>query len=85
MACGFDSHHLHHKESSMKIPKYVDLMLKERVRAAVAWNEADFAVSCWCDSHGIELDTCDCHGGVEGIVNPEESADRIREAIKMHE
>lgn len=66
----------------MKIPRHIKNAINRRVRTAIAWNESDYIISLWCRGNGIELNTEDCFGGVEGILNPEESAKRIQEAIK---
>ena len=68
----------------MKIPKYIEKALKDRVNAANKWNEADSIISIFLVKKGLDekVDTSDFFGGVEGIVNPENSADRIRTAIK---
>ena len=67
----------------MKIPKYIDEALKKRTKAAMAFNEHDWIISDWLDKNGIsdDLDFEDFHGGVESVVNPRESENRIREAI----
>lgn len=68
----------------MKIPKYIEKALNDRVKAANKWSEADLIIGRFLVKKGLDdkADTCDFFGGVEAIVNPEESAERIREVIK---
>lgn len=66
----------------MKIPKYIEKALDDRVKAANKFNTTDLIISNFIDKYEIDVDTEDFHGGVESIVNPDASADRIREAIK---
>lgn len=70
------------EKTKVKVPKKIIDELERRTKAAYAWNDADYNISKWLDDHEIEVDTCDYHGGVEGIVNPRESAKRIIEAIE---
>ena len=67
----------------MKIPKYVDNALKMRTRAAHQFSKYDYIVSNWLSKNDFDndIDSSDFHGGVESIVNPHDSEDRIREAI----
>ena len=66
----------------MKCPQQIRNAINRRVRSAMAWNESDHIISVWCRDNDIELDTEDCFGGVEGILNPKDSAKRILKAIK---
>lgn len=68
----------------MKIPKYIEKALNDRVKAANKWTEADMIIGRFLIEKGLEekVETYDLFGGVEGIVNPEESVERIREVIK---
>lgn len=68
----------------MQIPKYIEKALEQRVKAAEKFNEADYIVSAYLDKMGIEADMWNTHGGANAIVNPHESAERIREAILNH-
>lgn len=68
----------------MQIPKYIEKALEQRVKAAEKFNETDYLISTWLDEKGIDVEIFDTHGGVEAIVNPDESAERIREAILNH-
>ena len=66
----------------MKINGYVEKLIERRERLAkqlqVACNNLDY----YLDRNGIETESYDTHGGVEIYVNPTESAERIREAIR---
>ena len=66
----------------MKIPKFIEKALNDRVSAATKFNNADLIISEWCDKNGIYLESHDCYGGVESLVNPYESAERISQAIR---
>ena len=67
----------------MKIPKYIDNALRMRTKAAQRFLDYDFMVSRWILDHKLDeyLETEDFCGGVESIMNPQDSEDRIREAI----
>ena len=71
----------------MNIPKYIDEALKKRTRAAMMFLSNDLIVSNWIEKHGLagDIDTCDFFGGVEALVNPYESEQRIRSAISQKE
>lgn len=67
----------------MKVPKYIEKALERRARAAEAWNHNDLIVSNFIDKHDIfGIDECDYHSGVEAIVNPWASSQRVYKAIK---
>lgn len=67
----------------MNIPKYIEKALTDRVKAADKFIEADDIISRFLEKHNIDndVDTADFRGGVEALVNPDASADRIRQAI----
>lgn len=65
----------------MKIPKYIDEMLERKARAAEKYNELEYNIDTWLRKNDIEIESYDDSGGVEGIVNPRESIDRIRQCI----
>lgn len=65
----------------MLVPNYIKQLLTRRERAAMIFNECDYKISEWCTKHQIELEECDCFGGVESIVHPSDSKERILEAI----
>lgn len=68
----------------MKCPKYIEEAINKREKAAYMFNHYDKMVSDWCDKHDILLETFDCRGGCESLVNPSASAIRVLEAIKIH-
>ncbi len=66
----------------MKIPKYIDKLINTRANLASQFCDADHRLSKWLIKNGIEVDSCDFQGGVESLVNPWDSAERVRQAIK---
>ena len=66
----------------MKIPKYIDRLIDKRRRLADELQLTDWKLCEWLDKNEIETFPEDSRGGVEMYVNPEESAERIREAIE---
>lgn len=66
----------------MRIPKYIEKLINTRANLASQFNNADYRLSKWLDKNGIKADNCDFHGGVEALVNPWASADRIKQAIE---
>ena len=69
----------------MKIPKYIDTLLKQRTRYAILLDIAAHELDKWLDKNNIECESCDTHTGVEIYCNPNSSEKRIREAILNHE
>ena len=71
----------------MEIPKYIDVALRRRTKAAVSFNTNDYIISQWIDKNGLQddVDLADYHGGCESIVNPYDAEMRIRKAIKVKE
>ena len=65
----------------MKIPKYIKKALDDRVKAADKFNDSDNTLSEYITKYNIEVEMYDYAGGVEAIVNPDASAERIRKAI----
>lgn len=68
----------------MQIPKYIEKALERRVNAAEKFNNADIIISDFIEKYDIDVEIYDYHGGVESIVNPDDSAERIRQAIQNH-
>ena len=66
----------------MRVPKRIYELIDKRAKAADKFNEYDLELSFWLDEHGIETENYDIHGGVESIVNPWESARRIKQALE---
>ena len=69
----------------MKIPKYIDTLLKQRTRYAVLLDITAHELDKWLDKNSIKCESCDTHAGVEIYCNPNSSGKRIREAILNHE
>lgn len=69
----------------MKIPKYIEKALADRAKAAYKFNSADHIITQYIEKHDIDVEQYDYCGGVEAIVNPDASADRIRIAITNKE
>jgi len=57
----------------LEVPRYIRDSLDKRKRAAEMFNKYDLIVSQWCMNNSIELEDYDCFGGVEAIVNPNDS------------
>ena len=66
----------------MEIPKYIDNIIEQRAKSAEKFNHYDFELSEWLDKNNVVTESFDTRGGVEAIVNPYASADRIRQAIR---
>lgn len=66
----------------MKIPKYVDIALKQRTLYAVKLDNAMHIVDNFLDKNEIECESCDTHTGAEIYCNPYDSERRIRECIE---
>jgi hypothetical protein len=66
----------------MKIPKYVDIALKQRTLYAEKLNNAMHIVDEFLDRNKIECQRCDTHAGVEIYCRPRDSERRIRACIK---
>lgn len=66
----------------LKIPSYIRDSIDKRTKAAEIFNKHDLIISQWCMSNNIKLEDYDCFGGVEAIVNPNDSKKRILDAIE---
>lgn len=66
----------------MKIPKYVDIALKQRTLYAEKLDNEMRIVDEFLDKYKIECQRCDTHAGVEIYCNPRNSERRIRACIK---
>lgn len=66
----------------MKISGYVEGLIKRRAMLARQLQTACKNLDFYLDRNGIETDSGDSHGGMEIYTNPDESAERIREAIR---
>ena len=69
----------------MDCPKYIKEALRKRAIYADKTATLDGIISEWIESHNIEVDFEDIHGGVEIYVNPYDSSERVLEAIERHE
>lgn len=69
----------------MKIPKYIDELLKKRTKLAKQLDNACYALDTWLDEHDIEPDSACCHTGVETYMNPDASEREVRRAILSKE
>lgn len=65
----------------MKIPKYIEKALQQRENAAWKLIKADRIVSDFIMKNNIDVADYDYLTGCEMYANPNESANRIREAI----
>ena len=69
----------------MKIPKYIDNLLKRRTRLARQLDIVCWELDKWLDKNDIEPDSSCCHTGVETYVNPDNSEREVRRAILAKE
>lgn len=65
----------------MKIPKNIENAIEQRAKAAERFNHYDYVISEWINNNGICAESYDTYGGVESIVNPWESASRLKKSI----
>lgn len=68
----------------MKIPKYIDEALRKRANSAFRFIQYDAIISDFIEKNGVELDTMHYGLGCESILNPDSSANAVREAILTH-
>ena len=66
----------------MDVPVYIKQALARRARAANMFMKYDLIISKWCSKNDIDTEPYDTYGGVESIVHPYESQQRILNAIK---
>ena len=66
----------------VKIPKDIEKLLRRRELYATEILVISEKIDEFLEKHGIEVEEYDRTSGVEVYVNPEESANRIRKAIK---
>lgn len=69
----------------MRIPKYIDEALRKRTDVAYKFVDYDCIVSNFVENNGIELDPMHYGLGCESLLNPDSSANAVREAILAHE
>lgn len=68
----------------MRIPKYIDEALRKRANAAFEFIQNDAIIAAFIEENGVELDTMHYGLGCESILNPDSSANAVREAILAH-
>lgn len=66
----------------MKIPKYIEKLIERRAELAVLLNYADHKLIGWLEKNGVEVKEYDICSGCEMYINPWDSANRIKQAIK---
>lgn len=66
----------------MKLPKYIDNLLKQRTKLACQLDGVCCKLDDWLDKNGIEPDSACYHTGVETYVNPHASEMEVRSAIE---
>lgn len=66
----------------MKIPKYVDMLLKRRTRLAKQLDDVCCELDEWLDENDIDLNDAYWQTGVETYVNPDSSENEVRRAIE---
>lgn len=69
----------------MKIPKEIENALKERVRAAETLQRMDVIVTKFIVDNDIDVPSDDYLTGCEMYIDPQGSADRVRQAIRAKE
>lgn len=67
----------------MEIPKNIEKLINDRMKAAEKFNKTDGLLTFWICKNGLadDIESYDFSGGVDSIVHPRESAERIRQAI----
>lgn len=66
----------------MKVPKYIEKALEKRIKGANMVSEADTIIEDFINKNNIDAYWEDYGGGVEMYVNPIDSAEAIRKAIR---
>ena len=65
----------------MECPKYISEALRKRALYANRLLDLDYMISEFIEKNNIDVDPEDIHGGCEIYVNPDESSQRVLEAI----
>lgn len=65
----------------MNIPKGIEKLIDKRAKLAKQLMCADSELSEWIEKNSITVEEYDYKTGCEMYCNPDESADRIRQAI----
>lgn len=66
----------------MKIPKYIDTLLKRRTKLAKQLDDVCWQLDKWLQKNEIEPDSACWMGGVETYANPNSSEREVRRAIE---
>ena len=66
----------------MKVPAHIKASITARRNAAHVFLNTDREISDWLKKKGISVDDCDINLGNESLFSPDESAERILEAIR---
>ena len=66
----------------MRIPKYIDDLLKKRTRLAKQLDNVCYELDVWLDKNDIEPDSACWRTGVETYVNPDASEREVRRVIE---
>lgn len=66
----------------MKIPKYIDNLLRKRTRLAKQLFNVCYELDVWLDKNDIDPDSACWKTGVEIYVNPDVSEREVRKAIE---
>jgi len=66
----------------MKIPKYIDDLLRKRTKLAKQLNDVCYELDVWLDQNDIDPDSSCWLTGVETYVNPDSSEREVRRAIE---
>lgn len=69
----------------MRVPKYILDALERRAKAAETWEKNDRIITDFITKNKIDVPTENYCGGVEGVVNPWDSARVIIECIEANE
>ena len=65
----------------MKIPKYIDDLLKKRTKSASAFLDADCKISEWIEKNKIDVPDEDYGAGARALFESEDSEETIRQCI----
>lgn len=65
----------------MKIPKYIDALLKKRTKSATTFLDVDSKISEWIEKNKIDVPNEDYGAGVRALFESEDSEETIRQCI----
>lgn len=65
----------------MRIPKYVEELIRRRAVYAEKLNSIAYELDLWLDKNGIVCDTDCCHTGCSIYADPGSAADSVRNSI----